>query len=135
MKYLPWVVLLALVLPVEACTAPPPTAAEMAAADFGKAPDMGTIKPLAEEFVRSRLKDPSSAEFRWVVEIPTATWFDGSKRVFCWGTKAMVNAKNSYGGYVGEAMWEFFWRGDRMIGYGAPYRGSGGVVTTLYYTR
>lgn len=46
--------------------------------------------------VRDELKDPDSAQFKWL-DIPAALKAESGTLPYC----VLVNAKNSYGGYVG----------------------------------
>lgn len=54
-----------------------------------------TEKKLIESGLKSKLKDPDSAQFKWT-KITRSAGAEG--RVYYCG---MVNAKNSYGGYTG----------------------------------
>jgi hypothetical protein len=57
--------------------------------DAGRAAVMGAVK--------SRLKDPESARFRWLPRVP-------GKSVYC----GLVNARNSFGGYTGPIVFAVF---------------------------
>lgn len=60
---------------------------------------------IAEPAVRATLKDPDSAKFSWPYDF-TYTSFRPSafgKQRWVWVVCGTVNAKNSYGGYVGAA--------------------------------
>jgi len=70
--------------------------------DLPAAPDVvAKAKASCEQAVRQRMKDPESARIKDVRRGETASWCrHGPEPVrYYWMT---VNAKNSYGGYVGE---------------------------------
>lgn len=52
-------------------------------------------RTIVETAVKSSLKDPASATFKWLPLLPSAD----PAQPYC----GLVNAKNSYGGYVGDA--------------------------------
>lgn len=58
----------------------------------------GKEKSAIMEAIRFRLKDPESAKFKWMKVVVHKLTTDG----YC----AIVNAKNSYGGYVGYKPFE-----------------------------
>ena len=98
-----------------------PTQAELDKADFGKYPDdyQQTIK----EYYSHQLRDPYSAQYRWIKPPAKGFFFDRDKLTdnptkFYYGYIVFVgiNAKNAYGGYVGEQehvvlLWENIVRG------------------------
>lgn len=63
-------------------------------------------------YILDRLKDPSSAEIRFYdlqrMVIPAG--IADPKIAPVWVSSAMVNAKNSFGGYTGAKRWSFYWR-------------------------
>jgi hypothetical protein len=73
-------------------------------ADIGPAPERIAGIALVESAFRATLKDPDSAQFSW----PNG-FVAGRYRLLLehtvkgWVTCGTVNAKNSYGGYVGRA--------------------------------
>jgi hypothetical protein len=82
-----------------------PNQQETANADYGRAMSPAECKTLAEQTISSKLKDPSSAQFRneqpcfkgWMSSVPVL----GIKAAFGYLQKGEVNGKNSFGGYVG----------------------------------
>ena len=101
--------------------------------DWGLEPpsDHWTVE---EEFVRRRLKDPDSARFSHGSvtrdAIPAGDIISGeTKAQLVWVSSLGVNAKNSYGGYVGERIYYFAWKDGKMIGVNEPeVSSSGGVM-------
>lgn len=76
-----------------------PSQTEMANADYGSYPD--NYREIIKTYLNKTLKDPESARFdSW--EPPRMGWngFGGSQYGFI--VCVNVNAKNSYGGYVGS---------------------------------
>lgn len=81
-----------------------PTQTQMTKANYG--PDMSPEQcvAIAERVISSKLKDPNSAEFKhspcykgYMEAVPIR----GMNVEFGWIQRGEVNAKNSYGGYVG----------------------------------
>lgn len=68
---------------------------------FGKKPSQKNAELLVSENLKSKLKDPDSAQFQFVPEV-IAGWdiFDDTY-IYGWKVTGLINAKNSYGGYVG----------------------------------
>jgi hypothetical protein len=81
-----------------------PQAMSLPAADIGPAPARATGSALIEAASRSTLKDPDSAQFTWPNGFVQG-WYRPlfGKRYEGWITCGTVNAKNSYGGYIGRA--------------------------------
>src|SRR5438552_8899390 len=111
----------AILLNLQAGCAGAPRAEQLANADYGIQPTETTARTIAQALILARLKDPESARITWG-SIDKA-WFkeDFGKTRFAWRLPASVNAKNSFGGYVGAQPWAFFFRGDQMVGFGEPY--------------
>ncbi len=91
-----------------------PADSEFASADFGSTPS-GYEQHLTGA-IKGQLKDPDSARIRFAA--PRKTWgrvvgVEGTE--FGWSVTALVNAKNSYGGYVGEKPWSFMFRDGRVV--------------------
>ena len=89
-----------------------PTQQEVAVADYGSYPtDFETI---IKSHMQATLKDPESARYQFL-NSPKSGWssFGGVKYgyVVC----AYINAKNSYGGYVGNRMSYFMIKNRRLI--------------------
>jgi hypothetical protein len=65
------------------------------------------------------LKDPSSVQYREITQ-PEKGFFRGpiiagGQKTFGWLVKATVNAKNSYGGYVGFKTYTFLFRREHIV--------------------
>ena len=80
-----------------------PTAQERQQADYGTFPE--NYQEIVSDYMRSELKDPESARYRYVQE-PRKTSIEYGKTLgdmkFGYNLLVLVNAKNSYGGYTGE---------------------------------
>src|SRR3546814_13855805 len=70
--------------------------------DWGQKPDQGAAEQLAVAVLQTLLKDPYSAHYRWDEIAGTSTWNDKGPTCYGWVLRGHVNAKNSYGGYVGD---------------------------------
>jgi hypothetical protein len=78
-----------------------PTAQDAANADFGPYPD--NYKEITQAYYASILKDPESAKYQSIEMPHQATFgsiFEGSRYGYL--VCATLNAKNSYGGYIGN---------------------------------
>jgi hypothetical protein len=64
----------------------------------GRRPLTPSEKKLIENAVRERLRDPESARFEWLQVVELST--DKDTNTYC----GFVNAKNSFGGYVGKQL-------------------------------
>jgi len=89
-----------------------------------------------EDFVRRTLKDPESARFSHGSvtrdAIPAGDVISGeTKAQLVWVSSLGVNAKNSYGGYVGERVYYFAWKDGKMVGLNEPQVSSTGGVMYL----
>lgn len=92
--------------------APPPEDPEKIAREREDAELRATLEA-ARADVRRKLRDPESARFR-KGSVATATLESGrTVKVIC----GYVNAKNAFGGYVGEGPWFVFelWDGSRAV--------------------
>lgn len=95
----------------------PPTAAELAAIDYGPSPT--DYKKSIERYLDSTLKDPDSKKIEYL-GTPTTQWYKagpiaGGGLVAGYAVCAYVNAKNSYGGYTGGKLSWFLIKNDRVI--------------------
>lgn len=81
-----------------------PTQEELLHADYGRDITAEECISIAERVIANTLKDPSSAQFRHATCSKDA-WgsvpIKGMGVAFGWTQKGEVNAKNSFGGYVG----------------------------------
>jgi hypothetical protein len=91
--------------------------------DYGPKPPPDFVKQ-EEDLIKDSLKDPDSAEFRDTNGIPTIdiiqSAFASPKPMLVWVHFLEVNAKNSYGGYVGYEPYKFAWRTNRIVAYVSP---------------
>jgi len=105
----------------------------LASADYGNPIAQEGAQKLATEFLSNRLKDPLSAQYQWGVVYKG--WIrnapiHGAGLVFGYVLDVSVNAKNSFGGYVGFKQYRFvFYNGSIKTVYGpkeisgSPYMG------------
>lgn len=105
----------------------PEIAAAAAKAGFGE-PPAATWQETIKDFMELRLKDPSSAQYKfgtpekgWITKPPIS---GGGLDLTGWMVAVAINAKNSYGGYTGYKDYRFLWRDGRIIAF-ADY--SGGI--------
>ncbi len=87
-----------------------------------KKPNSAKSKDFIKKYMNSTLKDPYSAKIDIKeAEITTCTTgFFGAKQLKAWGFPTLVNAKNSYGAYVGTKLYMFYFYGDDLIGMTTP---------------
>lgn len=81
-------------------------------ADYGEAPDSTQLKLQIEELVKSSLKDPDSAKFtNWSIVQKDFKVNSVAIRDVRYGYAICVdvNAKNSYGGYVGARTYKYIY--------------------------
>ena len=119
------------------CAASPPTAEELAKADYGTPITQQAAQDKALSWLKVVLKDPSSAQYEWgTVQQGWARTapIEGGELVWGYRLDAKVNAKNSFGAYIGYKPYFFMFRngeldsvwGEQTIGSGysaAPYMG------------
>lgn len=100
------------------CATAPPTQDEIANADYGAAPPAAYQNDVKQYFAES-LKDPESVKYKeitapekgWV----TLSFVEGGGRVYGWLVRATINAKNSYGGYIGYTTYSFLFRNGKLV--------------------
>ena len=106
-----------------------------------KPEDWGTPPPanhqeIEKQFVLERLKDPDSAKFKFGTEEATREIlqesFASPTPILVWQTKVNVNAKNSYGGYVGFKPYLFAWKDSKIYAY---FTDSGGNISFWEYVK
>ena len=83
-----------------------PTASQIAAADHGVKPSAEQVKTAIQKSIDSKYKDPDSALVKNTTEpekgvLTLTSIAHGSSFKYGWLVTFEVNAKNSYGGYVG----------------------------------
>jgi len=96
-------------------SAPVFTADQIQAADVGPMPgeaEQATIRAAMAYY----LKDPASAQYQWG-EPRKSSLSSGGRTVIGWVVPVLVNARNSYGGYVGFEQWGFFMVNGRIVSH------------------
>ncbi len=68
-----------------------------------------------EKWILNTLKDPNSAIFRHGTVEKDAIIGGGGSAQLAWVSSLYVNAKNSYGGYVGDTLYQFAWKNERLV--------------------
>lgn len=110
--------LVAILLALSAC-ASMPSAEEVGRANIGPVPDQRACELVILGCLDRTLKDPQSAIVRFGTlqkGCYRATQFSAPK--FAWRLRASVNAKNSFGGYVGAQPYDYYFLGDRLVAQG-----------------
>lgn len=82
-------------------------------ADVGARPK--DYKSLVESAIRGDLKDPDSAKFFDFTEPRKEVMVEQNNFVYGYSTCVYVNAKNSYGGYVGKQLYWAFIRNNQVL--------------------
>lgn len=87
------------------------------AQDWGVQPNQAEAESKAVSLLEQRLKDPYTAHYRWEKIEGTATVKDVVTRQAYngWLLVGYVNAKNSYGGYIGEREYKFLFNGNDLV--------------------
>lgn len=87
------------------CETVPVSPEQERVADYGASMTETQCTEIAEAFIRKTLKDPMSAQFiratPCIKGYMKQSYFKGGKINFGYLQRGQVNAKNSYGGYVG----------------------------------
>jgi hypothetical protein len=105
---------------VAGCATTAPTVAQLQTAEYGEPPQ--TYEGVIHSYFDASLKDPASIQYKDLTAPEKGyTQHDrgliggGVKITYGWLVKATVNAKNSYGGYVGFRTYTFLFRGDQVV--------------------
>ena len=95
-----------------------PTTEEKEKADYGLYPD--NYEELIKEKMQTALKDPQSAQYRYESKPEKAynIAYNKSELRYFYRVRVFINAKNSYGGYIGEHKYFFDIRDGSIIDYG-----------------
>lgn len=100
-----------------AATACAPSTRRIENADYSAPVLQGDAELVASEYLRRSLKDPHSAQIEfaevrkgWLRE----SLLGGGRVHFGWVLHAHVNARNSFGGYVGYRRWAFLFRDGQL---------------------
>lgn len=89
-----------------------PTEKEIATADYGSYPN--DYEQIIRIHTENFLKDPESARYKFL-NTPKPGWNSIGGKRFGYVICANINAKNSFGGYVGNRMSYFMIRNGRII--------------------
>jgi|SaaInl5LU_22_DNA_1037371.scaffolds.fasta_scaffold27240_2 hypothetical protein len=122
---------------LSACASRPPTSEELASADYGSIISQTDAQKQAERFFSNMLKDPYSVQYQWGSVYQG--WMrhapiHGGGLVFGYILEVNVNAKNSYGGYVGFKPYRFvFYNGTIKTVYGQQKLNSGATYMGKIY--
>lgn len=113
-----------------------PGAAQLAEADYGQPIAQDQAEFLARQFMAGHLKDPQSATWSCSPVAPqyvTDGVMYGGSTHFGWGLECGINAKNSFGGYVGARTYQFLFRDGRLVtAYGErPLSGGGSYMQRI----
>lgn len=132
LKQLHRIVLAMAVVAIAGC-ASPPTAQQIASADYGSPIAQDQAEARVKEYFEGILKDPESAKYKFApVEkshIVSSAW-EGRQLYAGYVMTVKVNAKNSYGGYTGNEDYVFlFHNGVLTKGLKAS---SNGIPITLF---
>jgi starvation-inducible outer membrane lipoprotein len=98
--------------------AAPPTQQEIDAADYGVSIEQADAEAKAKEVFARTLKDPYTAQLAFgqlYKGYSLSAPINGRKAEYGYMLDVMVNAKNSYGGYVGAKPYRFMFRNGRLI--------------------
>lgn len=107
--------MLPLTLLLSGCAIKKPTPAELEMADYGDSISRVQAKRLIKSYNEDYLKDPYSAKYRFgrLYKGYLFTLFDGRK--FGYVIDIDMNAKNSYGAYVGYKRWRYLLRNKAVV--------------------
>lgn len=85
------------------------------ASAWGAQPPPGHVE-VEKAYIQRRLKDPGSANFEVVglQRVTVAASLTNPEVVPVWMSSLRVNAKNSYGGYTGFKVWNFYYRSGEL---------------------
>lgn len=89
-----------------------PTPQDLASADYGTYPS--DYEEIVKKYMDMRLKDPDSARYEFI-NSPKTGWNSWGGRKYGYIVCALVNAKNSYGGYTGSQIYYFMIKNGRVI--------------------
>lgn len=93
----------------------PPTAEELAAADYGPPITQEAAVAQALTWLQGNLKDPDSLKATWEdVRRGWIQYWVGEQLFFGYVLTGSINAKNSYGGYSGPREFRFVFYGGKL---------------------
>lgn len=114
-----WLIGVVVACAVSGCASGPPTAKELAGADYGRQISQSEAESTAQAWLKTTLKDPSSAEIDWGSVGPG--WardgaLTGGALTFGYKLDAQINARNSFGGRTGYKPYVFMFRNGSLVG-------------------
>jgi len=90
----------------------------MAPVDYGSPISYDDAVQVGEKYIKASLLDPYSAHIDWSYNfVPFTEKVPFFKRTTGYASCVTVNAKNAYGGYVGEKTYRIIIRDGRVIDY------------------
>lgn len=107
-----------LVISLSGC-ASKPTPEQIQSADYGASVYQADAEKAVKSFFQGYLKDPDSARYSFgsvYRGYVVGSVFEGRKVEGGYLLEVAVNAKNSFGGYVGARNYRFLLRNDRLVG-------------------
>jgi hypothetical protein len=96
-----------------------PTPEQIQSANYGASVYQADAEKAVKSFFSIYLKDPSSAQYSFgnvYRGYMVGSVFEGRKLEAGYLLDVSVNAKNSYGGYVGAKPYKFLIRNDKLVG-------------------
>jgi hypothetical protein len=111
------IVCVALILLAGCAAMPVITDQQLATADYGAAVTQPEAEAMAKTWLNGYLKDPYSAVTQWepvAKGIVTTSLLDGHRELPGYIMNGTVNAKNSYGGYIGARSFRFLFRDGKV---------------------
>jgi len=97
-----------------------PTQNELLSADYGRDMSPEECVSIAQDTISRGLKDPSSAQFRHGTCVKgywSSVPIMSLKKAYGWYQVGEVNAKNSYGGYVGFKPYQILMKDGYVVRY------------------
>lgn len=113
------ILIVALAFVISAGCASKPTPEQIQAADYGASVYQADAEKAVKGFFNVYLKDPESARYSFGTVYRgymVGSVFEGRKVEGGFLLDVTVNAKNSYGGYVGAKPYKFLLRNDKLVG-------------------
>lgn len=95
-----------------------PTVEQFSNADYGAPMDEARARAIAKQAISSLLKDPQSARFTWGElrkGYVSNGWFYGGGFLYGYLLDVHVNARNSFGGYVGNRLYQFLFHDGKIV--------------------
>ncbi|CAI8906201.1 MULTISPECIES: hypothetical protein [Pseudomonas syringae group] len=113
------ILMIALALSILSGCASKPTPEQIQAANYGASVYQVDAEKAVRSFFQMYLKDPDSARYSFGTVYKgyvVGSVFEGRKVEGGYLLEVAVNAKNSFGGYVGARNYRFLIRNDRLVG-------------------